>query len=112
MGGRSSEREVSLASGRSVCSGLAEAGHEAVPIEIPADGRWKPTALAGAAVVFPALHGPFGEDGTVQGLLELLDIPYVGSGVAGSAIAMDKALFKGRDACERDPDGRGDGLQA
>ena len=94
MGGRSSEREVSLASGRSVCSGLAEAGHEAVPIEIPADGRWEPTALAGAAVVFPALHGPFGEDGTVQGLLELLDIPYVGSGVASSAIAMDKALFK------------------
>ena len=50
--------------------------------------------LAGADVVFPVLHGPFGEDGTVQGLLELLDVPYVGAGVLGSAVAMDKAVFK------------------
>ena len=94
MGGRSSEREVSLASGRSICEGLAEAGYEAVPVEIPAEGHWDMSGLEGASVVFPALHGPFGEDGTVQGLLELLDLPYVGSGVAASAVAMDKALFK------------------
>ena len=50
--------------------------------------------LLGADVVFPALHGPFGEDGTVQGLFELLDVPYVGAGVAASALAMDKSLFK------------------
>ena len=94
MGGRSSERDVSLSSGRSICAGLTAAGHEPVPIEIPADGRWELSALADTDVVFPALHGPFGEDGTVQGLLEVLDVPYVGSGVAGSAVAMDKGLFK------------------
>ncbi len=70
----------------------------------PAEGRWlfegeplplEPAAgLLGAEVVFPVLHGPFGEDGTVQGLLELLDVPYVGAGVAASAVSMDKALFK------------------
>ena len=68
------------------------------------DGRWTsegaPLALEpgggllGADVAFPVLHGPFGEDGTVQGLLELLDVPYVGAGVAASALAMDKSLFK------------------
>lgn len=126
MGGRSSEREVSLQSGESVVAGLRAGGHIAVPIEIDADGRWGRSAegrarsatsgpaqgtapgpsavsapltrdggpLAGIDVVFPALHGPFGEDGTVQGLLELLDIAYVGAGVAASAVAMDKALFK------------------
>ena len=94
MGGRSSEHDVSLASGRSVCEGLVGAGHEAIGIVIPPDGTLRLEALEHADVVFPALHGPFGEDGTVQGLLDLLDLPYVGSGVAGSAVAMDKALFK------------------
>lgn len=95
MGGRSSEHDVSLASGRSICDGLAAAGYEALPIEIPATGPWQMGAVDGdVGVVFPALHGPFGEDGTMQGLLELLDLPYVGSGVAASAVAMDKALFK------------------
>src|SRR5204862_4668607 len=50
--------------------------------------------LLGADAVFPALHGPFGEDGTVQGLLDLLDVPYVGAGVLASSVSMDKALFK------------------
>jgi len=103
-GGRSSEHEVSLASGESVRTGLTEAGHEAVDVRIARDGRWTADGepvrlepgggLLGADAVFPALHGPFGEDGTVQGLLELLDVPYVGAGVAASALAMDKALFK------------------
>ncbi|HYP47387.1 MAG TPA: D-alanine--D-alanine ligase family protein, partial [Thermoleophilaceae bacterium] len=59
--------------------------------------------LLGADAVFPVLHGPFGEDGTVQGLLELLDVPYVGAGVAASAVSMDKALFKDVMAAHRVP---------
>jgi D-alanine-D-alanine ligase len=103
-GGRSSEREVSLRSGEAVARGLAEAGHEALPVSIAADGRWRhgdaPVELApgdgllGAEVAFPALHGPFGEDGSVQGLLEWLDLPYVGSDVLASAVCMDKLTLK------------------
>jgi D-alanine-D-alanine ligase len=103
-GGRSSEHEVSLASAASVCAGLQEAGHEPISIEVGRDGVWRrdgatvavqPGAgLEGADVVFPALHGPFGEDGTVQGLLECLDVPYVGAGVLASALCMDKVMFK------------------
>jgi D-alanine-D-alanine ligase len=103
-GGRSSEHEVSLASAEAVRAGLEQGGHEALDVELARDGGWshggEPLALEpgggllGADVVFPVLHGPFGEDGTVQGLLELLDVPYVGAGVAASAVAMDKVLFK------------------
>jgi len=103
-GGRSSEHEVSLASAESVRAGLAEGGHQPIDVRIARDGRWtlgdepvrlEPSAgLLGAEVVFPVLHGPFGEDGTVQGLLELLDVPYVGAGVLASSVAMDKAVFK------------------
>ena len=103
-GGRSSEHEISLASAAAIRTGLAEAGHEPVAVEIGPDGRWsvdgEPVAIEpsggvlGADVVFPALHGPFGEDGTVQGLLELADVPYVGAGVLASALCMDKVTFK------------------
>ena len=103
-GGRSSEHEVSLASGASVRDGLAAAGHEPVAVDLQRDGTWtcdgaevdlRPGGgLLGCDVAFPVLHGPFGEDGTVQGLLELLDVPYVGSGVAASAVCMDKLLLK------------------
>jgi D-alanine-D-alanine ligase len=103
-GGRSSEHEVSLASAESVRAGLAEGGHEPVDVRIDRDGRWTSggealplepgNGLLGADAVFPALHGPFGEDGTVQGLLELLDVPYVGAGVLASSLSMDKSLFK------------------
>ena len=103
-GGRSSEHDVSLRSGESVARGLAAAGHEAVTVTIARDGRWSrageevelvPAAgLLGAGAVFPALHGPFGEDGSVQGLLEWLDVPYVGSGVLASATCMDKLTLK------------------
>jgi len=103
-GGRSSEHEVSLASGAAVRAGLAAGGHEPVAVEIARDGRWsaggEPVALEpgggllGCDVAFPALHGPYGEDGTVQGLLEALDLPYVGAGVQASALCMDKVLFK------------------
>jgi D-alanine-D-alanine ligase len=103
-GGRSSEHDVSLASAASVRQGLVEAGHEPIDVRIDRDGRWtldgeplrlEPSdGLVGADAVFPVLHGPFGEDGTVQGLLELLDVPYVGAGVLASSLSMDKALFK------------------
>ena len=103
-GGRSSEREVSLASSASVREGLIAAGHEPIAIDIGRDGVWRrdgvPIALTpgqgldGVDVVFPVLHGPFGEDGTVQGLLECLDVPYVGAGVLASAVCMDKVMFK------------------
>ncbi|HET9073460.1 MAG TPA: D-alanine--D-alanine ligase family protein [Solirubrobacteraceae bacterium] len=100
-GGRSSEHEVSLASAASVAAGLREAGHRVREITIARDGRWgdglalTPGAgLPGTDVVFPVLHGPYGEDGVLQGLLEALGVPYVGSGVAASALCMDKVLFK------------------
>jgi D-alanine-D-alanine ligase len=103
-GGRSSEREVSLRSGEAVARGLEEAGHEALRVTIAVEGGWRcgeePVALTpgggllGADAAFPALHGPFGEDGSVQGLLEWLDLPYVGSDVLSSAICMDKLTLK------------------
>jgi D-alanine-D-alanine ligase len=103
-GGRSSEHEISLSSGRAVREGLERGGHDVRLVEIGRDGVWRDgdaelaltpgRGLGDADVVFPALHGPFGEDGTVQGLLESLDVPYVGSGVAASAVCLDKVLFK------------------
>jgi D-alanine-D-alanine ligase len=103
-GGRSAEHEVSLSSGRAVREGLEVAGHEVLWVQIERDGVWRhegrplsvcPGAgLLGADVAFAVLHGPFGEDGTVQGMLESLDVPYVGAGVAASAVCMDKVLFK------------------
>jgi D-alanine-D-alanine ligase len=103
-GGRSSEHDVSLASAAAVRDALLEAGHDAFWVEISREGRWRRDGrtlalvpgegLEGADVVFPALHGPFGEDGTVQGMLETLGIAYVGAGVAASAVCMDKVLFK------------------
>jgi D-alanine-D-alanine ligase len=103
-GGRSSEHDVSLSSGAAVRDGLLAGGHHVVWVEIGSDGAWRhdgePIAvtpgggLLDADVAFPALHGPFGEDGTVQGMLETLDVAYVGSGVAASSVCMDKVLFK------------------
>ncbi len=103
-GGRSSEHEVSLASAASVADGLQQGGHSVRRIEVGRDGCWRedgaPVALApgcgldGVDVVFPVLHGPFGEDGTLQGLLECLGVPYVGAGVLASALCMNKVVFK------------------
>jgi D-alanine-D-alanine ligase len=123
-GGRSSEHPVSLMSACSVLDGLERAGHDTVPIVIDRDGIWRESdprdgdgaeseaepisispgaGLLGADAVFPVLHGPFGEDGTVQGLLESADVPYVGAGVLGSAVCMDKGMFKGLMANEGMP---------
>jgi D-alanine-D-alanine ligase len=121
-GGRSSEHEISRASARSVAEALDPDRYETAVIEIGRDGRWqlaegrknlppageqaavgtlpvitesRPAAVLGHVdVVLPILHGPFGEDGTIQGLLELAGVPYVGAGVMASALCMDK------DACK------------
>jgi D-alanine-D-alanine ligase len=103
-GGRSSEHEVSLNSGAAVIKGLEEAGHEVVEVRIDREGGWSAEGAAvslvpgggllGADVVFPVLHGPFGEDGSMQGLLEMLDVPYVGSDVLSSATCLDKLTLK------------------
>ena len=103
-GGRSSEHDVSLRSGEAVARGLQEAGHEPLRVTISREGAWSHEeapvelipgkGLLGAEVVFPVLHGPFGEDGSVQGLLEWLDVPYVGSDVLASAVCMDKLTLK------------------
>lgn len=108
FGGANSEHEVSCNSARSVIANLDDARFDGVLIGISREGRWHRVpsvdALAEAAggtrlpdldgvdVVFPVLHGRFGEDGTVQGLLELAGVPYVGCGVLSSALAMDKLL--------------------
>ena len=103
-GGRSSEHDVSLRSGEAVARGLEQAGHEALRVTISREGAWScdgaaieltpGDGLLGADVAFPALHGPFGEDGSVQGLLEWLELPYVGSDVLSSAVCMDKLTLK------------------
>jgi D-alanine-D-alanine ligase len=122
FGGRSVEHQVSLRSARTVMQALRDAGHSATPLGIAEDGCWidsgtSATVLAGDSkeippvgvpvaptvrhllasgveVVFPILHGTWGEDGTFQGLCEMLDLPYVGAGVTASALAMDKLLCK------------------
>jgi D-alanine-D-alanine ligase len=114
LGGRSSEHEVSLASARSVIDALEASGNDVVTVAIDRRGTWQlgsgtkaieaaksrlpgkevATTLSDVDVVFPVLHGPFGEDGTVQGLLELAGVPYVGAGVLASALCMDKDVFK------------------
>jgi D-alanine-D-alanine ligase len=123
-GGRSGEHEVSIASAASIFKHLDRSRYDAVPIRIEKSGQWtlgakapeaisaadvlrqgrtealqpiEPSAVVtgtGLDVVFPVLHGPYGEDGTVQGLLELANVPYVGAGVLGSAVGMDKAVMK------------------
>jgi D-alanine-D-alanine ligase len=103
-GGPSPERGPSLVSGVAVCEGLASAGHVPIAIDVGIDRVWRrddePLALipgmglADADVAFPMLHGCFGEDGTVQGVLECLGLPYVGAGVLASALCLDKVAFK------------------
>ena len=93
LGGLSAEREVSIATGEAVCEALRSRGHRVTPIDVDAH---LDRALAEAAidVAFIALHGTYGEDGCVQGMLELLGIPYTGAGVLASALAMDKLKSK------------------
>jgi D-alanine-D-alanine ligase len=93
MGGNSSEREISLKSGKAVLQGLKRCGYNVTAIDVNSDlaGKLKRLRIGTA---FIALHGRWGEDGSVQGLLEIMGIPYTGSGVLGSAMAMDKVVMK------------------
>jgi D-alanine-D-alanine ligase len=93
MGGWSSEREVSLNSGRACAKALEERGYRVTPVDVDRDVARVVQAVR-PDVVFNALHGPFGEDGTIQGLLELLQIPYTHSGILSSALAMHKERAK------------------
>ncbi len=100
-GGRSGEHEVSLNSAESIIAAMDPQRYEVQRIFITKEGRWQPRAISpepdanpGIDVVFPALHGTFGEDGTVQGLLELAGLPYVGAGVLASSVSMDKDVMK------------------
>ena len=100
-GGRTGEHEVSVRSARAVLDALDPQRYEKIEYFIDRDGRWSPRPIApepGANpeidVVFPVLHGTFGEDGTMQGLLELADLPYVGAGVLASSVSMDKEMMK------------------
>jgi D-alanine-D-alanine ligase len=100
-GGRSGEHEVSLVSAASVIAGMNPERYDVLRYLIAKDGRWspgpilpEPGANPGIDVVFPVLHGTFGEDGTVQGLFELADLPYVGANVMASAVSMDKDAMK------------------
>lgn len=100
-GGRSGEHEISLRSAESIMKAMDRSKYEVLEYFISQEGKWRPKPILpepGAHpdidVVFPVLHGTFGEDGTVQGLLELADLPYVGAGVLASSVSMDKELMK------------------
>ncbi len=93
LGGKSSERDISLKSGSAVLESLKRCGYDAVAIDAQ-KGLVERLKKEKVEVAFIALHGKWGEDGTVQGLLEIMGIPYTGSGVLGSSTAMDKAVMK------------------
>ena len=99
MGGWSPEREVSLVSGKACAEGLREGGHTVIEYDVRRDLRalvefLRPAAGGGPDVVFNAMHGKYGEDGCIQGVLEILGMPYTHSGVLASAIAMDKPMSR------------------
>jgi D-alanine-D-alanine ligase len=100
-GGRSGEHEISLRSAKAIIDGMDPDKYEILHYFINKEGKWSPRpiqpepgAQAAIDVAFPVLHGTFGEDGTVQGLLELADLPYVGAGVLASSVSMDKDMMK------------------
>lgn len=94
MGGPSTEREVSLNTGRAILGALREKGYDAVGIDLDPPRFLEQLRENGVTFVFNAIHGKFGEDGALQGALDLLGIPYTGSGVLASALAMDKSISK------------------
>lgn len=94
FGGKSAEHEVSLQSAKNVIKSMDPQKYEIVEVMIGKDGQWQEELLDGADVVFPVLHGPYGEDGSMQGFLKIKNLPFVGPGVLGSAVAMDKDVAK------------------
>src|SRR5690242_4180788 len=100
-GGRSGEHEISLRSAKSIMDAMDPEKYKILHYMISKEGKWRPRPIAPEPrgnpdidVAFPVLHGTFGEDGTIQGLLELADLPYVGAGVLGSSASMDKEVMK------------------
>ncbi|MBI3305618.1 D-alanine--D-alanine ligase [Candidatus Nomurabacteria bacterium] len=94
FGGKSAEHEVSLRSAENIFNALGKDKYEITPIKINKNGKFKLDIFKNFDVIFPVLHGPFGEDGSMQGLLKVAGVPYVGAGVLGSAVGMDKDVMK------------------
>lgn len=94
FGGKSAEHEVSIDSARNVIKALDRKKYRIIPIKINKNGKFDFKIIKNFDVIFPVLHGPFGEDGSMQGLLKLAGVPYVGAGVLGSALGMDKDVMK------------------
>ena len=93
-GGKSAEHEISLMSAKNIFDAIDKNKFDPVLVKIDKSGHWQMTDIFNFDVIFPILHGPFGEDGTIQGLLKLADIPFVGPSVLGSAVGMDKDVMK------------------
>jgi D-alanine-D-alanine ligase len=110
MGGLSREREISLKTGKAIQKALTEKGYTVLPIDVKDDIAEK-LIKEKIECAFLALHGKFGEDGTIQGMLELMRIPYTGSGVLASALAMHKIMSKKFFLCEKVPTPRFQGLK-
>jgi len=94
FGGKSAEHEISIQSANNVFNAIDRTLFDPVLIKIDKSGKWQMNDIFQFDVIFPILHGPFGEDGTIQGYLKLADIPFVGTGVLGSAVGMDKDVMK------------------
>lgn len=94
FGGKSAEHEVSIQSAKNVIKALDKKKYQVIPIKIPKSGKFNFSIINKVDVVFPVIHGPFGEDGSMQGFLKIADVPFVGAGVLGSAVGMDKDIMK------------------
>ncbi len=94
FGGKSAEHEVSLLSAKNVINALDKTRYQITPIKINKDGKFDFSKIKNFDVIFPVMHGPFGEDGSMQGLLKLASVPFVGPSVLGSALGMDKDVMK------------------
>src|ERR1035437_5897949 len=94
IGGKSAEHEVSVNSARNVIKALNKKKYQIIPIRINKTGKFDFNNIKNFDVIFPVMHGPFGEDGSMQGLLKLAGVPFVGPSVLGSAIGMDKDVTK------------------
>ena len=94
FGGKSAEHEVSIQSAKNVINALDRDKYQVTPLKINKNGKFHLNSVKNFNIIFPVLHGPFGEDGSMQGLLKLAGVPFVGPGVLGSAVGMDKDVMK------------------